>query len=206
MSYDEVTRSLREAYNSSADVRDKAELAAWKVEERQRFLSLLQQEGKQTLLEIGAGTGKDSKFFQDHGLKVVCTDLTPEMVARCQEKGLTAYVMDFLHLDFPASSFDAVYALNWLLHVPSQDLPDVLQTIQLLLKPNGLFFMGLYGGIDFEGIWPEDRHEPKRFFSFHSDEWIQETATKYFELHSFKPINVGRGGELHFQSLILRRR
>jgi len=127
------------------------------------------------------------------------------MVARCREKGLTAYVMDFLHLDFPAGSFDAVYALNCLLHVPLQDLPDVLLTIRSLLMPNGLFYMGLYGGIDFEGIWPEDWHEPKRFFSFHSDEWIQEIATTYFELLSFKPIFVGRGEELHFQSLVLRR-
>ncbi|MGN9787218.1 hypothetical protein ACTMTF_37750 [Nonomuraea sp. ZG12] len=33
------------------------------------------------------------------------------MVALCWEKGLEAHVMDFLHLDFPPGSFDAVHVL-----------------------------------------------------------------------------------------------
>lgn len=57
-------------------------------------------------------------------LQVVATDLSPAMVGFCRQKGLDAHVMDFLHLDFPAGSFDAVYALNCLLHVPNADLPE----------------------------------------------------------------------------------
>ena len=67
------------------------------------------------------------------------------MVKLCLQKGLNAYVMDFLGLDFPASSFDAIYSLNCLLHVPTHDLPQVLQKLQGLLKPTGLFYLGVYG-------------------------------------------------------------
>ena len=84
--------------------RDSRVISDWKVEERGRFLSLLQAEGKRRLLEIGAGAGHHARFFQDSGLEVVCTDLSPELVRLCQEKGLTAYVMDFMGLDFPAGS------------------------------------------------------------------------------------------------------
>src|SRR3712207_2904252 len=104
--YGEVTASLREFYDQNVEDRDRSPLAPWKVEERAHFLRMLQQVGKASLLEIGAGTGKDGKFFQDSGLQVVCTDLSPEMVKSCREKGLTAYVMDFLSLDFPDASFD----------------------------------------------------------------------------------------------------
>jgi hypothetical protein len=41
------------------------------------------------------------------------------MVARCRDKGLDAQVMDFSQLNFPAQSFDAVHAMNCLLHVPN---------------------------------------------------------------------------------------
>jgi SAM-dependent methyltransferase len=34
------------------------------------------------LLELGAGTGQDSLFFQENGLAVVATDLSPRMVER----------------------------------------------------------------------------------------------------------------------------
>src|SRR5215467_5900462 len=131
--YDQVITNLLEFYNRDVDRRESREYPAWKREERQHFLSLLQQEGKTSLLEIGAGTGRDSQFFQKQGLDVISTDLSPEMVKRCRQKGLTAYVMDFLHLDFPADSFDAIYSFN------------------CLLKPTGLFYLGVYGGIEREG-------------------------------------------------------
>src|SRR2546423_12511917 len=94
--YQQVTASLRQSYNRDrAEQRDKTEKDWWKVEDRQQFLEMVQQEGKTTLLEVGAGTGIDSLFFQEHGLTVVATDLSPDMVAMCREKGLQAYVMDF---------------------------------------------------------------------------------------------------------------
>ena len=67
------------------------------------------------------------------------------MVERCRAKGIEAHVMDFLHLDFPAGSFDAVFAMNCLLHVPNQDLPAVLAAVRSI-RPGGLFFVGVYGG------------------------------------------------------------
>lgn len=204
--YDDILPTLREAYDKYAAERDTYEVADWKAVERANFLSMLQAEGKRRLLEIGAGPGKDSQFFQESGLDVTCTDLSPEMVAICQSKGLNAHVMDFLHLDFPAESFDAVYALNCLLHVPKADLPTVLGKIQGLLKPGGLFFMGVYGGQDFEGIWPDDHYTPQRFFAFYTDDQIKAIVTRFFDLPYFKSIPVEGDDVSTFQSMILRRK
>ena len=203
--YDQVITNLLEFYNRDVERRDSSEYPAWKREERQHFLSLLQQEGKTSLLEIGAGTGRDSQFFQEQGFDVTSTDLSPEMVKRCRQKGLTAYVMDFLHLDFPLGSFDAIYSFNCLLHVPTQDLPAVLQKIQGLLKPAGLYYLGVYGGIEREGVRPDDPNEPKRFFSFHTDEYMQEITRQFFTLVYFKRVHLEGEQHLHFQSMILRR-
>jgi len=204
--YEKVIDNLRKSYDSRAEVRDNGNIPAWKIEERANILSLLQKEGKQTLLEIGAGTGWHGKFFQESGLAVVCTDLSPENVRLCQAKGLTAYRMDFMNLEFVEHSFDAVFALNCLLHVPRPDLPQVLGVIRGLLKPGGLFYLGQYGGKYYEGVWPEDQYEPKRFFCFHTDEQMQEAAAQYFEVLSFKQVELEDEDEFHFQSLILRRK
>jgi SAM-dependent methyltransferase len=202
--YSQVMASLREAYDRKAGERDRQVIPAWKLEERQRFLALLQKEGKHRLLEIGAGTGACSKFFQEGGLDVVATDLSPENVRLCREKGLTAYEMDFHHLSFSSCSFDAVHALNCLLHVPQQDLPQVLQAIRAVLKPGGLFYLGVYGGKESEGTYPGDDYEPKRFFSFLSDEQIEGIATGFFALVDFRQIPLEEE-EFHFQALVLRR-
>ena len=204
---DALRADLREAYNRKAAERDQGTPVPWKVAERQYFLSSLREEQKRTLLEVGAGTGKDSLFFQEHGLEVTCIDLTPEMVRLCRQKGLRAYVMDAGDLRFPTASFDAVYALNSLLHLPKRELPAVLQAINTVLKPAGLFYMGVYGGYDHEGIWPDDPYEPQRFFSFFSDEHLQRVVAPFFDVLSFKRILLeGHDRTPHFQSLILRKK
>lgn len=204
---DELRAGLRESYGRKARERDLSAVKPWTAEERLRFLALLRSEGARTLLELGAGPGKDGEFFRDRGLDVVCTDLSPEMVALCESKGLAARVMDLSDLDFPPGTFDAVYALNCLLHVPDGELPAVLRGIRAALKPGGLFYLGVYGGKDHEGVWADDPYEPKRFFSFRTDERLREIVAGPFDVHSFRRIALAeRTDGLHFQSVILRRR
>lgn len=204
-SYDEVTAELRTIYAANAAKRDAFEKEPWKIEVRQIFLNRLKNDGARRLLEVGAGTGQDSVFFMDHGVDVVATDLTPEMVERCRAKGLEAYVRDFLHLGFEDDSFDAVWAMNCLLHVPNADLPDVLAAIHDILRPGGLFFFNVYGiEGEHEGIWQGDRHEPKRFFSFRLPERISAFAEDAgFLIVEFESRELDRG--FSTQSLTLQR-
>jgi SAM-dependent methyltransferase len=87
--YDRVTACLRQAYGPAAAAeRDGRERDSFKVDQRRRFLDLLRDRGATSLLEVGAGAGHDSLYFQEQGLRVLCTDLSPAMVERCQAKGL----------------------------------------------------------------------------------------------------------------------
>jgi len=92
-----------------------------------------------------------------------------------------------------------------LLHVPRKDLPSVLKVIQGLLKPRALLYLGQYGGLEREGTWLEDHYEPKRFFSFLSDDQIKEITAEFFQLLYFKQIPLEGEPDFHFQSMILRR-
>jgi SAM-dependent methyltransferase len=200
-SYAEIIAQLRPAYDRSAAERDVGEKSEWKLTERRAFLERLRAEGKNRLLEMGAGTGQDGLFFQEHGLAVVATDLASAMVARCLAKGLEAHVMDFLNLDFPPGSFDAGYAFNCLLHVPDADLPAVLVGIRRVLAPGALLYVGMYGGEDFEGILPDDWHTPARFFSFRSDDRLLQLISPCFALVDFHVVGEER---VRFQAMTLR--
>ncbi|MFV2012519.1 MULTISPECIES: class I SAM-dependent methyltransferase [unclassified Micromonospora] len=203
-SYHGLLDPLRRAYHADAATRDRRSKTAWKLAERAAFRDRLTDHGARSLLEIGAGTGQDSLFLQEQGFEVVATDLTPAMVAACRAKGLDARVMGFLDLTFPAASFDAVYAVNCLLHVPNADLPVVLAAIRAVLRPGGLFFLGLYGGDGSEGIADWDDHDPPRFFSLRTDEQIQRYVASVFEIVDFHAFDVEGG--FRFQSLTLTRR
>jgi SAM-dependent methyltransferase len=202
--YREIRASLVVSYDGGAERRDRQDKQPWKIAERAAFLRRLQQAGCVRLLEIGAGTGQDSEFFASHGLDVVATDLSPAMVARCVAKGLDARVMDFAALDFEPTSFDAVHAMNCLLHVPDSELPAVLSGIARVLRPRGLFFLGVYGGTGSAGVVQWDDHVPPRFFVWRTDEEILHFASAAFDIVDF---HVAQDGTEHrFQSLTLRGR
>jgi SAM-dependent methyltransferase len=180
-------------------------IGAWKRDERKTFLDLIQAENKVRLLEVGAGTGVYGKYFQDCGIQVVATDLSGAMVKCCQEKGLEAYEMDFLNLNFPSETFDAVFAMNCLLHAPDENLPSILSIIHQVLRVDGLFYWGQYGGVEQAGVYEDDHYRPKRFYSFLTDNRMKEMAQEYFSIHAFKTIELEEEEDFHFQSLILRK-
>lgn len=196
---------LLEFYKHNAKQRNEHDLADWKLTERQRFLEEIVTVNANSILELGAGTGKDSLFFLQSGLKVEAVDMSPEMVRLCIEKGIFAHCLDLRELGFPEASFDAIYSMNALLHIPKKELQEVLVSIKRILKPNGLFYLGLHGGFDFEGIWQQDIQEPKRFFSLFDDAHLLDTLRPYFDLIYFRRVSTSRDFKTHYQSLILKK-
>ncbi len=199
--YRTVASDLRAAYDGSAEARASSERENWKHAERQAFLTRLQAEGKESLFEVGAGGGHDSQFFADNGLRVVATDLSPQMVEMCKRRGLDAKVMDVVDLRLPSKAFQSAYSMNSLLHVPNSDLEHALISIRGALERGALCYVGVYGAKEpFEGILPSDFHTPKRFFSFRTNEQLIAMVERVFRIEDFHVLDT----TWPYQSLTLR--
>ncbi|MCY0875694.1 MAG: class I SAM-dependent methyltransferase [Firmicutes bacterium] len=196
-----IKNELVIAYNRQAATRNAAARQEWKIQVRDSFLAQVQKQPLHSLLDIGSGPGHDGKFFQENGLKVSCIDISPKMVELCIAKGLQAKVMDFSQMSFHDKSFDAVWALNCLLHVPKVELPGVLTEISRVLKPGGLFFIGVYGRYNSEGIWKDDDYQPKRFFSFFDEATLKAMLSQFFEVVSFQVFP--HTDELDFHAIVV---
>ena len=196
-------KNIIESYNKKAIERNSSIIQDWKVNERENFLNYIHSENFSSLLEIGAGPGKDSLYFKEQGLNTFSIDLSPEMIKLCKEKGLNSEVMSFYNLNFPNNHFDSIYSLNCLLHVPKKDIKRVLNEIKRVLKPSGLFYLGVYGGENSEGVWEGDHYTPKRFFSFYEDKTLIELLSELFIIEYFELVPKVFG-KLHFQSVILK--
>ena len=203
---DPLRDRLRQAYDNSAEARDRYVLPEWKADERVGFLQQLRKNRLVTLLEVGAGVGRDGRFFADQGRAVTCIDLSPEMVRLCRDKCLEALVMDVAELSFKDESFDAVYSFNSLLHLSKDELPTVMLEIRRVLRPAGLFYFGTWGGFDHEGIHEGDDHDPPRFFSFYDDERLKWVVGEAFDILESRSIDMSEGDpRFRFQSLLLRK-
>jgi len=104
----------------------------------QEFLPLLPENG--TILDAGAGSGRDTKYFKEQGYEVVAFDNCPEIVKIASEyTGQDVLLMSFSDVSFE-EKFDGIWACSSLLHVTSFDLPDVLSRLARSLKPNGILY------------------------------------------------------------------
>ena len=78
------------------------------------------------------------------------------------------------------------------------DLAAALSGIRAVLKPGGLFYLGVYGGDAPEEGFSDDG----RFFSFRTDHELLTYGKEWFEILDF---HVVRDGESRFQSMTLVR-
>ena len=200
-----IKENLKIYYNREAGARDSSTKDDWKIKIRQNFCDLARKNNKTSLLELGAGAGYDSQYYIANGFEVIAIDISHEMIKKCREKGIEAYELDFYDLSTLGRRFDCVWAMNSLLHVPKTDLPVVLASIKSVLAENGLFYMGVYGGVDSENNYmrAEVSNAP-RFFSYYSRERLEMVLEKYFHIISFEQFEVIRRSETHiFQSVIM---
>jgi SAM-dependent methyltransferase len=203
-----LKQNIKKYYDKEAEIREGKPIKPdWKVNVRKKFLSIVKQENKNTLLELGAGAGYDSLFFKENRINVIAIDLSKEMVKKCIEKNIEAYELDFYNLSSLNKKFDCIYAINTLLHVPKNDLSKVLAEINFVLNPNGLFYMGLYGGNDIENeLSYSDIPDIPRFFAFHSEKYLKTLLEQHFKILSFEHIKIEDRGQIEvFYSIIMRK-
>jgi len=111
---------------------------------RQRFLNRLPAGAR--ILDAGCGSGRDARAFLDAGYEVVAIDASSGMAEQALERlGVEAEVMCFENMPF-REEFDGIWACASLLHVPSEDLPGVLERMEMALKPSGTFYLSFKCG------------------------------------------------------------
>ncbi len=113
---------------------------------RGRFLKYVKKGG--CLLDAGCGSGRDSDAFLQEGYKLVAFDASEEMCkAASAFAGLQVMQMRFQDVDF-INEFDGIWACASLLHVPYDELPDVMQRLKRALKENGIIYVSFKYGTE----------------------------------------------------------
>jgi len=130
------------------------------------FLSLLPAGA--VILELGCGAGRDSEFMIGRGFEVRPTDGTPELAQAAEQRlGMPVATLLFADLD-EESTCDGIWANACLLHVPREDLPEVLLKIHAALKPGGAFYASFKAGET------EGRDQFNRYYNYPSESSLRE--------------------------------
>lgn len=201
---DEIKEQLNIAYNKYATHISKSIMEQWRVKTRKDICDILKKYKVNTMLDMGCGCGMDSQFFMNQGFKVKGIDLSDRLINICKKKNIDAEKMDFFNLELLSEKFDCVYAQNSLLHVPKKDFECILSKIHHQVKKNGIVYIGMFGGIDREGVYDKDFFNPKRFFNSYTDQNIIDLVSKQFKVLSFERKDL-ENNDFHHQSIFLQK-
>lgn len=198
----DIRGRIAQSYNLNSKFREGKEIVSWKVDELEKFVISMKSVDGRHVLDLGAGSGNYANYISHRGFNVKCIDISSAMIELCKDKGLDAEVMDFYNLDFE-EQFDGIWSMNTLLHVPKMSIRYVLKGVKKVLKPRGIFYLGIYGGSSTEGIYEDDFYEPKRYFSRYDDEELIKILECHFEIVGFEHITLD-DDNYWFQSVIMR--
>lgn len=158
----------------------------------QMFEKYLPRGGK--ILDLGCGSGRDSKYFLSQGYEVVSVDGSEE-ICKCAREYLQRPVqcVRFEEMNF-SQEFDGVWACASLLHVEKDKLSDVLKRVFLSLKENGILYASFKYGT-------EEREKDGRYFVDLDEASVRELLEKDgmfqgLECRLTGDVRVGRGSEL----------
>jgi ubiquinone/menaquinone biosynthesis C-methylase UbiE len=98
-------------------------------------------EGKDCL-EVGCGTGLIMKRIENIASSVVGIDISPGMLEKARERGLSVMEGCATELPFEDASFDVVYSFKVLAHV--EDIQGALAEMARVTRPGGKLLMEFY--------------------------------------------------------------
>ena len=116
---------------------------------RDEFLSYL-EEGD-AILDLGCGSGRDSLDFYERGYDVTPLDGSEEMCRLAEvHTDLEVLCERYEDMDFD-DAFEGVWARAAFIHVPKEEMRDILAKVKNALTNNGVFYTSVCEG-EFEGI------------------------------------------------------
>ena len=142
-----------------------------------RFLSRL--EPGAAILDFGCGSGRDIKYFLEHGYQVEAIDGSEELCKIASAyTGIPVRQMYFQDLDV-REQYDGIWACSSLLHLSYGELDEVLYRIEKALKPQGILYMSFKHGV-FEG------ERNGRYFLDFTEEKLEQLLKKHTSLQQLR--------------------
>lgn len=100
-----------------------------------------------TILDLGCGSGRDSKAFIERGYRVVAVDGSEEICRVAGEYIGQEVICSTFQEYKPTETFDGIWACSSLLHLETNDIKAVVKRLSENLRLGGCFYASFkYGG------------------------------------------------------------
>ena len=165
-----------------------------------KFISLLPANGY--IIDFGCGSGRDTKYFIEKGFRVDAVDGS-ESLCRIAARNTGIAVRHMLFGELDADEiYDGIWACSSILHLPKDELRDVVHKMIRAAKCGGYIYTSFKYG-EFEG------YRNERYFTDFTEQSFDEFIGIFPEIEIVEKwvsadVRPGRGDE-KWLNLILRK-
>ena len=153
-----------------------------------RFLDRLPENAE--VLDLGCGSGRDSRYLEEAGCYVTPMDGSPKMCSLAEiYTDLDVLCLTFEEMEFQ-EVFDGIWASASLLHVARKDMHHILKKVSDALKPGGILYMSFQYG---EG----EEYRNGRFYCDYTEKTLKkllqlEHELEILEIYQSDDVREGR--------------
>lgn len=188
-------------YDSHADEFYKSTVNVEFATMQERFLAKLQKGSY--ILDFGCGSGRDTKYFQEQGYQVDAVDGSKELCRLASEYTGTEVGNMFFQELSEVDKYDGIWACSSILHLPVDELTEVMRKMAVALKEDGIIYTSFK-----YGTFTGERNG--RFFTDMTEEMFADflcgvDGLEVEEQWTTSDVRPGRGEE-KWLNLILRKR
>ena len=146
-----------------------------------KFVSQIMQSSsedfKPYILDLGCGSGRDLVELSKRNCKVMGVDFSEELLDIAKQNMPNAELIksDMRTYSSSYDEFDGVWANASLLHIPKNEITDLISNIYNMLKLKGVLFTSIKEGVG-EEIIEDKRYEgnPRKFFVYYEKNEMEE--------------------------------
>jgi mutator protein MutT len=167
---------------------------------RQRFAEMLAPASH--ILDLGCGSGRDSRFFIDQGHRVTPVDAVAEVANHAaQYLARPVRVQKAEELN-ETETYDGIWACASLLHIPRSRMNETFTRIIMAMRHQGIWFMSFKQGE------MESKDYKQRFFNNYSMPLMKQLLVHYPQiklLEMSESTSILRGGKQCWINVLIKK-
>lgn len=200
---DRAETALAAYYDHEAQARSNRALDPRRIVLRDEFVAMMAAEGRSRVVEVGTGPAE----MGQPSSRPVCKSqawTSPRSMCAARAAGVDAVCASLFDLPYPLSSFDAGWTMSTLVHVEDARFHAAMDAICSVLREGAPLAVGLWGGLDHEGVSDRDEILPPRFFSLRTHARTRAMLGQHGEVERFETWPSDRAGGWEYQWAVLR--
>lgn len=144
-------------YNNNAISYFNSTIEADMSEAYDRFIKYMKPEG--LIIDVGAGSGRDIKYFMTAGFKVHGIDASEQLCRLSTDYTGTIIRCQTIQSWEPHIKYDGIWANASLIHLPIEDVNGFIKRVPRILSDSGVIYLSLKEGLS------EGKDEKGRYFN-----------------------------------------